>query len=185
MAWVMAAAQFAGYGMTAMGQREEGAANLREGLIAANTLEMNAKQERAYSQRKAIEERREARLVSSRAKAIAGGNSQDPSVQKALVDIETEGELRALNRLYEGDEQARGMNSQAAAARRGGADAFKGAYTRASGTILEGASSMYDKYGGKKKKGWSGAGYGTTKSSGNYTTTYGQITGYDRPSVGR
>lgn len=152
MAWVMAAAQVAGYGMTALSQRKEGAVDLREGLIAADTLERNAGQERAYSQRRAIEKRREARLLESRAKAVAGGSASDPSVRKILTDIESEGEMRAMLELYEGDVTAQGMESQAASARRGGKDALKGAYTRSAGTVLEGVSSLYDKYGGRQTK---------------------------------
>lgn len=163
MAWVMAAAQFAGYGSSAIGAIEEGAAARREGQINANTLEMNAGQTKAYAQRRAIQERRQARLVQSRAKVVmakGGGSLDDPTARKITTDLDTEGEMRAMLELYQGDEEARGMRAQADAARRGGADAQKAANYRATATILEGASSLYDKYGGSKKSTTKTAGYG-------------------------
>jgi hypothetical protein len=156
----MAAVSAAGYASTAMGQIKEGAAAKRDSEVTAHTLEQNAQLETAYGQRKAIEERRQARLIASQARNIAAatGNVQDPSAQNALAGIATEGELRAQTQLYQGDETARGLRTRAAAVRRGGADAMSAARLSATGTVLEGVSSMYDKYGGKKK--YAGKGYG-------------------------
>lgn len=155
MAWVMLAASAVGYANTAVGEAKEGAAAMRDSEVSAYTLEQNAKQEQAYGQRRAIEERRQARMVASNAKAqlAAQGSTTDGSAQKILTDIGAEGELRALTRMYEGDESARGMRNRADAVRRGGADALNASQIAANGTILEGASSLYSKYGSKKKYG--------------------------------
>lgn len=181
MAWVMMAASAVGYVNTAVGQLDEGAAKARDGEVTALTLEQNAKLEQAYGQRRAIEERRQARLVASAAKArlAAEGSTTDGSAAKILTDIHSEGELRALTRMYEGDMTARGDRLKAGAARRGAADALSAAQFAANGTILEGASSLYSKYGPKESY---GGGDEYTLNGGEYTP-YGYMGRKDTVSV--
>ncbi len=151
MAWLMTAAPYIGMGVTAVGQTQEGIDAKIEGETVARQYEINAGQEQAHAQRRAIERRREARLVESRARAMAsysGGGASDPTVTKILDEIAGEGEYRAALELYEGDERARALNLEADAARRGGDRAIKASRYRAAGTALSGASSLYGKYGG-------------------------------------
>jgi len=113
-------------------------------------LETNAGLERASSQRRAMEERRQAQLAGSRGLAVAaasGGAADDPTVVNLLAGIEGEGEYRALTALYEGEETARGMEAEAAARRRGAKSAKKAGLIKAGSTILSAGSSLYDRYG--------------------------------------
>ena len=115
----------------------------------AAQLDAQAGLERASSQRAAIDEKRQARLVTSRGLAIAaasGGGADDPSVVNALAGISGEGEYRAMTALYNGDQTAAGMEADAAAKRRGAKSVKTAGWLKAGGSILSGSSSMYDRY---------------------------------------
>jgi hypothetical protein len=119
----------------------------------ARAREEDANAEAAEGQRAAAIERKKARNLMSRARAIAGGGASDPGVVNQLTDIEAQGELNALNAMYAGNTAARGYR-QGAAIARNEADASQTAgYLGAASTALDGANSWYDKYGGKKKYG--------------------------------
>lgn len=125
-----------------------------EAIARAREEEANA--EAAEGQRAALIERKKARNLMSRARAVAaasGGGVSDPTVVNQLTDIETQGELNALNAMYSGNTAARGYR-QGAAIARNEADASQTAgYLGAASTALDGANSWYAKYGGKKKYG--------------------------------
>ena len=75
--------------------------------------------ERATSQRKFIEERRQNKLVQSRAKAVAGasgGGVGDPTALDIYGGIAAEGEFAAQTALFEGESAASLLSSQAALA---------------------------------------------------------------------
>lgn len=113
-------------------------------------LETNAGLERASSQRRAMEERRQAGLAASRGLAVAaasGGGVDDPTIVNLLAGIEGEGEYRALTALYEGEESARGMEAEAAARRRGAKSTKTAGLIKAGSTILSAGSSLYGRYG--------------------------------------
>lgn len=126
----------------------------------ARQLKYKAGQERAVSQRRAIEERRQARLAGSRARAVAaasGAGATDPTVMDILAALRGEGEYNAQSALYEGEETARGLEAQAAGALAEGqyaeatgryrAKAIKRAgYMDAVGTLLKGGATFYSKY---------------------------------------
>ncbi len=129
----------------------------------AQALELKAGQERAVSQRAAIEQRRRGALVSSRARSLAaasGAGALDPTVVGIMGDLETETEIRTLTALYEGEETARGLEYGALLERAGGegqlfaaragARASRAAADRsfltAGGTLISGGASLYDKY---------------------------------------
>ena len=145
----------------ASGRAEQQALELRAaaGRRQAEALEQEAGQERARSQRDAIDERRQGILVASRARALsaASGASLDPNI---LGDIDLEAEVRTFERLAEGEEAGRGLEYRGALARAGAAgDVYAGGvakamgraaeqrgYLHAGGTLLSGASSIYDRY---------------------------------------
>lgn len=116
----------------------------------ARVLEQQAGQERASSQRRAQAEQKQKTLVASRAQAVAaasGAGALDPTVTDVIGDIESEGELRALTALYEGEERARGLEARAQGAQYEGRVAgYTGDLARrsslfkAGGTLLSGAS---------------------------------------------
>lgn len=163
-------------------------AEIQAGIAAAkefeaDQLEYQAGQEIASSQRAALEERRKARILESRAIAVAaasGGAVDDPTIQDILADIQEQGEYRALTVLFEGKTRSFGLELQAEArefeakqARRAGEiaretgfiasrDLVKAGKRRAIGGTLTTAGeligsgvSLYGKYGGGKSSGGS------------------------------
>lgn len=119
----------------------------------AEQRDADAKAAQAESQREAINERKKAQNLMSRARAVAGASgagSSDPTVTNILTDIETQGEVNALNALYSGNVTASGLRSGAASARAEGQAYRSASYLDAASTGLDGATSWYSKYGGKK-----------------------------------
>lgn len=98
---------------------------------------------RATSQRESERARKQSMLLQSRALAIAaasGGGVDDPTVSKLRADIAAQGEVNALNTLWEGNEEGAGLMAQGEARQREGR-------MRAYSTILSmGDDAM--KYGG-------------------------------------
>lgn len=120
----------------------------------AEQREEDAKAAQAEAQRESLIERRKAKNLMSRARAVAGASgagSSDPTVTNILTNIETQGEVNALNALYSGNATARGLRSGAAMARNEGSAARTASYMDAASIGLGGATSWYEKYGGKKK----------------------------------
>ncbi len=118
----------------AAGRAEQAAGVARQQALEhqAAQARQNAGQERAASQRDAIEQRRRARLISSRALAVAaasGAGAGDPTIENILGGIGAEGEFRALNELFLGEERARDLETQAAL------KVFEGAQERRAGDI--------------------------------------------------
>ena len=133
-------------GSTILGANSE-AKQLRS---EAEQIDIQAGKERASSQRAAIEERRQAKKVSSRALALAaasGGGASDPSVINNIAEIEGEGEYRALTALYNGEEAARGQEFEADNRRKEAKNVKKAALVKAAGTIISTGSTLHDRYG--------------------------------------
>jgi hypothetical protein len=125
-----------------------------EALARARDEEANA--EAAEGQRAALIERRKAKNLMSRARAVAaasGAGVSDPTVVNQMTDIETQGEVNALNAMYAGRTAERGYRRGAAIARNEADASQTAGYLGAASTALDGATSWMDKYGGKKKYG--------------------------------
>lgn len=154
-----------GQAQKAAGEAQAAAAAHRAALAEsqAKSMEIQAGQERAVSQRAAMAERKKERLVSSRVSAISaasGAGALDPTIINILGDIATEGESNALTALFEGEERARGLEIGAGITRAGGqGELFAGevakragvaarnrSFLSAGGTILSGGSSLFEKY---------------------------------------
>ena len=121
--------------------------------IAAREREQEATAAQAEAQREALIERRKAKNLMSRARAVAGASgagSSDPTVTNILTNIDTQGEVNALNALYSGDTQARGLRTGATVARSEGRATRTASYIDAASIAMSGATSWYSKYGGKK-----------------------------------
>lgn len=122
-----------------------------------------AGQEQAVAQRAGADEERYARLLASRAVAVAGasgGGVTDPTVNKVIADISGEGAYRSALKIWQGDEAARSLNAGADASLYGGglarnnADAVSRAYMiKGAGSGLSNIGSFYSKYGGGGPKG--------------------------------
>lgn len=116
----------------------------------AAQLDVQAGQTQASSQRDAIEQRRQARLVQSRALAVAaasGGGADDPGVVNIISDIAGEGEYRAMTALYNGDTEAAGLRGQATARRKEAKNVKTAGLINAASTLVGAGSSMFDRYG--------------------------------------
>lgn len=148
MAAIAAPIMAVGMGMDAISSYREGKAAKRDAYSQAAQMEVNAGQEQAYAQRRAIEKRREARLVQSRALALAaaGGAADDPSVVRITGDIAGRGEYEAMLELFDGNVAARDLKLQAKATRASGRAAASAGRMRATSTAISGFGSMYEKY---------------------------------------
>ncbi len=152
------------------GKAEEQAALARQAALEhqAEQARQIAGQERAASQRASYEQRRQARLLSSKALARAaasGAGAGDPTVENILGDIGAEGEFRALAELFMGEDRARNLEMQAdlkvfegQQERRAGAVARQAGRGTAFATLFSGlgkaAGTAYEGglFGKKKKK---------------------------------
>jgi transcription initiation factor TFIID subunit TAF12 len=139
--------------------RYEGKAQQQVANFHAAQLRQQAGQQRAVSQQEAIEQQRRARLARSRALAIASasGAGTDGSVQDILARLAAEGDINAQAAIYEGEEAARGLETQAgatqaegkyanAASRYAARNIKRASYLSAAGTLMQGGSSFYSKY---------------------------------------
>ena len=152
----------AGRAQQAAGRAAQQAALARQQALEhqARQARQNAGQERAASQRAAVEQRRQGRFLSSKAlaRAAASGAGTGGNVENILGDIGAEGEFRALNELFIGEERARGLEFQAdlkvfegnqearagEIARRAGKDARNRSRFDAFGQVLAGGASAFN-----------------------------------------
>ena len=133
----------AGTAISAGGSLMEGSAAKKSADFQAGQMDRNAIAVEATSQRVAIEERRKAELMQSRARAVAaagGGTTTGVGVGDILAKIGAEGEFNALSALFEGREKATGMRTQAAGARVSGKAAKKAGQLKALSTIMTGGA---------------------------------------------
>ena len=153
------AMQVAGTMQAADAQKQAGQAQKQASDFTAGIETQQAGQARATSQRQAIQERKKADLVQSAALARAaasGGGASDPSVVNILSDIEGKGEYNAMTALFNGEERARGLETDASLKRFEGDQALTGAGMKADATLMSGfgtilgssgTNSLYSKYG--------------------------------------
>lgn len=116
--------------------------------LSASGLESAGDQAVAASQRRAQEELRRSKLLSSRALAVAaasGAGASDPTVVDIISGIAGEGAYRSELALYEGREAKRAMDAKADAARYQGKQARGASYINAATSF---GKTMFDKYGG-------------------------------------
>lgn len=143
-----------------MGQRQRVAAQFK-----AQQLRSQALQTVAASQRAGDTEEHQARILQSRALAVAaasGGGVNDPTIMNIIAGIAGEGSYRRAIRLYQGEDQARTLRMQASAADYEGALAEEAGRNQAKGyetqaesyelqgtsALLKGAGSLFKKYAG-------------------------------------
>lgn len=137
----------AGGVITAGGTLAQGSAAKRAAQFEATQLDRSATAARATASRAASEETRRSRLIQSRAQAV-GAASGGGVPYDQIADIAGEGEYRALMTLFEGEEEAKGRETQADAARFSGKSAQRASRINAVGSLIQGGGSMFEKYGG-------------------------------------
>lgn len=130
--------------LSGLGQMQAGKAAQQSANSQAQQLEQRAGQERAASQRVAIEERRKGKIAISNAQAAAassGGGATDPTVLNIEGAIAKQGEYNALSALFDGEERARGQELQAVASRYEGKQARRAGMAGGVSTIISGAGN--------------------------------------------
>ncbi len=132
-----------GAAISGIGAIQSGNAQNAAAQYQAAQLEAAGKAETAASQRKAEEDRRQTRMMQSRARAVGAASGGGIDLELA-GDIEADGEYRALTALWEGAEAAKGRNAQAAASRFEGKAAKKAGYLKGASKAFSGAASLYD-----------------------------------------
>ena len=152
MAWLAAAAPYLtaasaviGVGTTLMAGKQQ---NDLAAFEAGQMIE-SAKAERAVSQREAEQERKRSKYIQSRAKSLAaasGASASDPTIENIIGGLDAEGEYRALSALYNGEQQAEGMEMGAKVRRIEGRDARRAANYKAANTLMSSGASLYEKY---------------------------------------
>jgi len=132
----------------------------RQAELDAAMKEREAGEERATAQRAAEEARRAARLKASRAMAVAaasGASASDVDIINAIGSIEGEGAYNADVELFKGEDSARYKEWLAKTSRVQGENAARmtlyegkaaksAARSSAVGSLVSGASSMYNIY---------------------------------------
>lgn len=164
-------AQLAVAAVVMAGQYMGGRAAKKGAINDAKQLQKRAGQTRATAQRAAIEERRDAKYLMSRARALAaasGGGVSDPSVVNILGDIEAEGEYNALARMYEGETAAQSDQAMAKARRSEGNAAMNASYFNMAST----AASAYAGVGGKIPKFSTGTTFASKYGGGGISTRF-------------
>lgn len=136
--------------LSGLGQIQAGKAANNSAKFQAAQLEQQAGQEKATSQRVAIEERRRSDIAISDATAAAaasGGGATDPTVLNIQGGLAEQGEYNALSALFQGDDRAAGLKLQAASARSQGKQAKRAGLIGGASTILSGiGGSLSSKY---------------------------------------
>lgn len=159
----------AGEAAARQGERAKAAAN-----FTADQLDQQAGQIIAVSQRQAIEDQRQARLVQSRAIAVAaasGGGLSDPTIVNLLGRIKGEGAYRAALDLYQGTDRARttrlaaeGKRYEGELSELAGYDKQEAYKTHGISTLATGAGNLFMRYGMGGPK----AGGGTAAAAGPF-----------------
>lgn len=137
-------------------------ANAEAGVLKrqADQYEVIAKQRRASSQRKAVEEIREGELQQSRVQALtaaSGAGASDPSVVDALARMAGKTQYAKDVALYEGETDARSYEEDARSRRQEARNVKAAGRLKAVGKILKTGMSMYDRYGGGSSSSSSGS----------------------------
>jgi hypothetical protein len=133
----------AGTGLKAYGQLKAGSAAKRRGAAQKILYDIAAGQTVAAGQRAALEERRQSKLMASRALAIAaaGGAAQD--VDNLIADINGEGVYRANVAMYEAETEAEKLKFEGMLAEQTGKEQKRASRIGALGTVLSGGSDIY------------------------------------------
>lgn len=146
---LMAGLSLAGTAMSTVGSIRQGQAQQQAAEFEARQMDVSAKGVEAAGQHAAIERRRQSELLQSRAQAAAGASgfgAVDPDVLRIIGGITEEGERGFQAELFNAQQQATGMRSQAIATRFEGREAVKAGQTRAISTALSGAADAASIY---------------------------------------
>lgn len=141
--------------LTAAGAIQQGREEKARAMYEQKVQQQQADEAQASSQRDAIEQRRQGNMIMSQQRAAlagSGGNMTDPSVIDLMGDTNDKVQLAVDTETYKGEQQARGFNDAAKVAGVNAANAMRAARLKAVGSIFDGVSSMYSRFGEPQKK---------------------------------
>ena len=157
MSTIGTVASVAGAGLGLVGSMRQasaikaaGRARQREAEYRAEQSRVAAGQERAKSQRQAIEERRQGRLQQSSvlAQAAAGGQASSENVMGIMSGLDYEADYRKSLALFEGEKSAKSYEQSALLSEYEGEQEMQAAKTRASATKMQGIADFATSIGG-------------------------------------
>lgn len=153
MAWLAAAAPYISAASTVFAVGSQ----IQQGKRAKSIAEMQAREKEkaaneaaAESQRDAQTERKKAKYVASRARAVAGASGAgvtDPTTTNLLTDIESQGEYNAYSAIFSGTSMEDSLRAGASIDRNRGSAVRSASYANSASTAISGGSSWFDKYG--------------------------------------
>jgi hypothetical protein len=149
MAALSLAATAAGTIVSTMGALQAGEAAQAAANYKATQLNIKGNEEFAAAQRNVAQERRKKDLAQSQLQARAAqstGDTTDTTVMNLGAGIEEQGEFRALTEFYRGENAKLGYEGAAAGSVWEGQQAKTASRWKAAGTLLDGVSSLGDKY---------------------------------------
>lgn len=167
--------------LSANAQVDKGVSSNASYQFRAQQLDQLSGQQEAASQRVAIDDARKAKLLGSRAQAVAaasGAGADTRTVTDIISNIAKEGSYRSSLALYQGSSDAQQTRLRAAGERFSGNAAVSAGQTAGFATLLSGASSLFSKYGKFGLPSSSGADFSKGASYG----TEGKVGGFDSGS---
>lgn len=144
-----AAVSAIGAGVSAMGAIQQGNAQKAEAGYEATQANQAAGQAQASGQRAAITQKMNTDYAVSNANAAASGNGGSGTDPTAITNdsmIQTVGNYKANTAMYDGDAKAQSLRNQATADVYQGDLAQQTGDTKATTSIISGASSLFGKY---------------------------------------
>lgn len=139
--FAMAGMSAGGTALSVMGSLKQAKEQNKLAKFQAAQLEQQANETEAAGQYAALEQRRQAEILQSRALAIAGasgGGTLDPTVLKVISGLAVEGERAVQSEIYNSKSQAQAQRLQATATRYEGYQAKQAGKIRAFSTALSG-----------------------------------------------
>lgn len=132
------------------GANQQAKAVQNQANYTSDQLKVNASNDMAAAEQTEQQQNLQNNYVLSKAQAISaasGGSATDPTAVTNMKTIAGVGRYRALTDMYNGQAKATADMNQAAATQYGASLASQADTTRSYGSILSGASSLFDKYG--------------------------------------
>lgn len=123
-------------------QQQEGYALASRGKVQKALNEVAATQVIATGQRKALDEKRQAELMASRAIAVAAAGGATQDIDHLLADISSEGIYRANVAMYEAETESETLKYEGMLAEEAGKEAQRASELGVYSTILSGGSKM-------------------------------------------
>lgn len=166
---------------SANAQAAQGKAAQQEANYEAEQNQQNANNAAGSGQRAEIAQNKNTALVESNLNAGAagaGGTTTDPSTLNDAAVIGAEGNYRAANALYEGNAKAQEYRNQAAGDIYQGNLTNQAAQTKSQTTLINGASSLFQKYGSS----FGGSNGDSTAGQDNTSGSMGNIPGTNIPA---